>query len=74
MSTETDQQKAKERVCIAEQITSSAERLNGLLELCSKGSQDREELKLANGALLFALVRLDEFIEFQAQIKRQDSN
>jgi hypothetical protein len=75
MSTQTEIEKANERVRIFEQLSSAAEVLNGLIEQHSKDSKDRETLKLASRALFFVLVRrLDEFIEFQAEINRQDAN
>ena len=46
-----------------------------MLNAYRAGSADVETIKRAKHALLFVITRrLDEFIEFQAEMKSQDSN
>jgi len=75
MTTQTDLEKARERVRVFEQCESSAGALNKILKQYPKGSTDAEALKRAKNALFFVTVRrLDEFIEFCAEMESQDSN
>ena len=75
MSTGTDLEKTRERVRVFDQCTASAAFLNTMLNAYRAGSADVEAIKRAKHALLFVITRrLDEFIEFQAEMKSQDSN